>query len=116
MSTIGLYLRMNQPAANALRARLNDAAGSLGYTAIAGPTAGGGNLPELLRAIDAGEVALVLLPEQNRASATEFLREQSDQLRVDASDFHTIGLADALADIANALDAAAERATNPERR
>jgi len=58
--TMGLYFRgMPQDEINALRARLNDRAGELGYTALTGPTAGEGNLAALLVAIDAGEVELV---------------------------------------------------------
>jgi len=114
MSTLTLYLRMTQPAANALRARLNDQAAAHGYTAVRGPTAGQGNLAELLRAIDAGEVALVLLPEQNRASAIRWLREQAQQLEAEANDFSTLGLAEALETFAEALSDAADRAAEKE--
>lgn len=110
MSTIGLYLRkeIDQPAANALRARLNDLAGDLGYTAVAGPTAGGGNLPRLLQAIDAGEVALVRLSKQSQNDAAELLWEQAAWL---IGAWRATALADALIDIADALKAAADRAS-----
>jgi len=114
MATMTLYLRMSQPAANALRARLNDQAAAHGYTAVRGPTAGQGNLAELLRAIDAGEVALVLLPEQNRASAIAWLRDQAQQLEAEANDFSTLGLAEALETFAEALSDAADRAAEKE--
>jgi len=110
MGTLTLYVRTPQPATNALRARLNALAAAHGYTATRGPTAGQGNLAELLRAIDAGEVALVLLPEQNRASAIRWLREQAQQLGAEANDFSTLGLAEALETFADALSDAADRA------
>jgi len=71
MATIGLYVPGSQEGANALRSRLNEIAGELGYTAERGPTTGEGNLVDLLRAIDAGEVALVALSdgEARRARA-----------------------------------------------
>lgn len=68
MSTIGLYFAgLSAEQTNALRARLNKVAGSLGYTAQGGPTAGEGNVAALLQAIDAGEVAVVRLPTVDRA-------------------------------------------------
>ena len=71
MSTVGLYFRMDQPAANALRARLNEMAAGFGYTAAWGPTAGQGNLAALLVAIDAGDVILVRINDtQNGGRST----------------------------------------------
>jgi len=55
-------------------------------------------------------VALVLLPEQNRASAIRWLREQAQQLGAEANDFSTLGLAEALETFADALSDAADRA------
>lgn len=63
-STIGLnFSNLTQPQANALRARLNDLAGDLGYVARSGPTTGRnrGVLAHMLVGIDAGEVAVVKL-------------------------------------------------------
>lgn len=65
--TTGLYFPdLTQPEANALRARLNDLAGALGYVARSGPTTGEnrGVLAHLLVGIDAGEVAVVKLAEE----------------------------------------------------
>ena len=57
---IGLYFRdMDQDEINALRARLNQLAGEIGFTAKAGPTTGEGNLAALLIAIGDGEIILV---------------------------------------------------------
>jgi hypothetical protein len=62
MATIGLYIsRASQEEANALRSRLNGVAGELGYKATRGPTAGEGNLSDMLKGIDLGEVGLVEL-------------------------------------------------------
>jgi len=62
MATIGLYIaRADQEEANALRSRLNSIAGELGYKATRGATAGEGNLADMLKGIDLGEVALVEL-------------------------------------------------------
>ena len=74
MSQMGFYLRgLTQPQANALRARLTDLAASHGYLATRGPTAGRGNLAAMLQALDAGEVATVLLSDGQRAAAIEHL-------------------------------------------
>lgn len=70
--TMGLYFGgMDTEQVNALRARLNDLAGDLGYVARSGPTTGEnrGVLARLLVGIDAGEVAVVKLPEAQRANA-----------------------------------------------
>lgn len=66
MPTIGFYFPsyMSNDDVNALRERLNEVAASFGYTASRGPTAGQGNLAEMLIAIDAGELAMVLLPDE----------------------------------------------------
>ena len=76
MPAIGLYFPncLDRAAVNALRSRLNAIAAELGYYAnLRSPTAGRGNLPELLIAIDAGEVALVLLPDEQRVEAVAAL-------------------------------------------
>ena len=73
MTAIGIYVRLGRQATNAFRARLNEIAASHGYIAHSGPTKGQGNLVELLHAIDGGEMALVLLPDEQRARAIEYL-------------------------------------------
>jgi hypothetical protein len=75
MATIGLYIRGDQESANALRARLNELAGSLGYVASAGPTAGEGNLAGLLAAIDRGDVVLIALSDDEKQAAMGELEE-----------------------------------------
>jgi len=113
-ATIGLYFSMSQEGANTLRARLNEIAAGFGYTATRGPTTGRGNLAEMLRAIDAGEVALVLVPDNHQRPLAEFLRRTAAGVRADAGSFQEIGLADSLEVVAEALDAAAERAERGE--
>ena len=73
MPAIGLYFPGTQEEVNALRERLNALAGEFGYTATRGPTTGQGNLAEMLVAIDAGELALVLLPDEQFSPALEVL-------------------------------------------
>jgi hypothetical protein len=103
MTTIGFYFRgMERQAVNALRARLNDLAAGFGYIAHGGPTTGRGNAAELFVAIDGGEVALVLLSDEQRAMVTLFLEQQVDAQPGTA-------LAEALQVIADALVAAAQR-------
>jgi len=100
MSSIGLYFRgLSKKGVNALRARLNDLAATFGYTALGGPTFGQGNLAAMLVGIDAGELALVLLSDEQFKLAIEAL----DQL---ATDLPSDNWAKA---IANSLRAAYER-------
>lgn len=75
MPAIGLYFPsyMTKDDVNALRERLNEIAASFGYTASRGPTAGQGNLTEMLIAIDSGELALVLLPDEQIHNALQVL-------------------------------------------
>ena len=75
MPAIGFYFpsRFSREDVNALRSRLNGIAESFGYTAERGPTAGRGNLAEMLTAIDSGELALVLLPDEHYRPALEAL-------------------------------------------
>ena len=101
MSTLGLYFRKEQHEANSLRSRLNELARSMGYLAVSGRTVGQGNLAALLVAIDAGEVALVLLPDEQRAMAAAWLREQAEG--------QPGPLAEALSTIAASLEAAVDR-------
>ena len=59
-TAIGLYFRgMTKEDTNALRARLNEIALELGYTAKAGPTYGEGNLAAMLVAIATGELQVI---------------------------------------------------------
>lgn len=103
MGTAGLYFRsLEKHQVNALRSRLNELAGSMGYKADPkSPTAGQGLLAALLVAIDAGEVALVLLPDEQRAMAVAWLREQAE--------CQPGPLAEALGSIAASLEAAVDR-------
>ena len=92
-----------------MRARLNKIAQGFGYIATGGPTTGDGNLSALLVAIDAGEVALVLLPPNYAVSVVEFLREAGKRVYAEADDFADIGLGDELCMIADALEDARAR-------
>lgn len=110
MATIGLYIRgLDQEGANALRARLNQIAAEFGYTAERGATAGEGNLAEMLTAIDSGELALVLLPDEQRAWTIDWLDEQAASLRENADSWRQYSLSDAIATIADALLKAQQR-------
>ena len=109
MSTIGLYFKRTKPDTNALRTRLNAIAAALGYTAERGPTAGQGNLAEMLEAIDAGKVALVLLDEEQRGYVIDYLREITS--REGAAMFQDLAITEALQVIANSLEQAANRST-----
>jgi len=75
MPTIGVYFPSDfeKEDVNALRARLNVVAASHGYIAHRGPTAGQGALAHLLIAIDAGEVATLLLPDEQINQALDHL-------------------------------------------
>lgn len=105
MPTLGLYYsdRFTQAEVNALRSRLNAMAGSFGYIAHRGPTTGQGNLAELLIAIDSGEVALVLLPDEQRSAMVDFLRQ------VAADSQQSALVTEAAESIAQALEQAIER-------
>ena len=106
-STIGLYFRRDQGSANALRSRLNEIAATFGYTATRGATTGQGNLSEMLEAIDAGELALVLLPDEHFRPALEALDAISAQSRFGADNW--------AAGVARALRAALERGVEAEK-
>jgi len=100
---LGLYFRKEQHEANSLRSRLNELARSMGYLAVSGRTVGQGNLAALLVAIDAGEVALVLLPDEQQGMVARWLRERAVAMTANAP------LAEALSTIAAALEAAVDR-------
>jgi len=81
MTTTGFYFRgLNNEQVATMRRRLNDLAAELGYVAWSGPTAGQGNLAAMLQAIDAGEVAVVLLSDEQRRQAARWLNEQAGQV------------------------------------
>lgn len=109
MTTIGLYFPLDQESTNALRQRLNDLAAGLGYTATRGPTAGEGNLSEMLLAIDAGEVALVLLDPLVRGYTIDHLRKLANALEEGAPSFEALAIVEGLNAIADRLDQAANR-------
>lgn len=104
MPAIGLYFPsiFSKEDVNAIRSRLNEIAADHGYTATRGPTAGEGNLTEMLCAIDSGEIALVLLPDEQRRQATAWLQQQAEQMASGP-------LASALQSIAVGLTAAQAR-------
>jgi len=80
MTTIGLYFRgLDREQTNALRTRLNQIAFDFGYYAERGPTAGRGNLAEMLIAIDAGELALVLFADGWFRPALEHLEAVGEE-------------------------------------
>ncbi len=109
-ATFGLYFKgMSQEEVNAMRQRLNTIAASHGYTSERGPTTGEGNAAEMLMAIDSGELATVLLADEERASVIAWLDQQAEQLRsTDAL------LADTVKTIANQLYAAVRRERDAE--
>lgn len=105
MPAIGFYFpsHMTKEDVNALRERLNEVAASFGYTASRGPTAGQGNLAEMLIAIDSGELALVLLPDEQIHNALQVL----DRLHREDS-FHSDWAKDVAASLRAALQRGAE--------
>jgi len=66
MPAIGFYFpnSMTKDDLNALRDRLNQIAATHGYTTTRGPNPGHGSLVQMLLAIDTGELALLLLPDE----------------------------------------------------
>ena len=103
MSTLGLYFPMPRPEANELRAELNAIARQHGYLATRGPTAGQGNAAAMLVAIATGELAVLLLPDEQRAWFAEWLRAQAAQLR-QQPDLRSWSLAEACETTAEALE------------
>lgn len=67
-----LYFRNNRDA-KAILATLAEIALAFGYVNHAGPNPGAGNVAELLAAIASGELALVLLPDEQRDYAIDDL-------------------------------------------
>lgn len=80
MTTIGFYFPLNPEETNSLRARLNLVAKRHGYTTSRGRGTGQGNLVGLLIAIDTGEVATVLLSDEQRKTAIRELNIISAQI------------------------------------
>ncbi len=108
-STFGLYFKgLSQEYANAMRQRLNTIAASYGYCADRGPTTGKGNAAEMLMAIDEGELAIVLLPDEQRAAVIEWIEKN-------ASTIGNFMVGEALESIARQLQAAIEREKETEK-
>lgn len=82
MATIGLYLGCSQEEANAIRAQLNEIAASLGYLALAGPTAGQGNAAAMLAAIAKGDVIVSQKTYEIQVPATGWTRDRYEQARI----------------------------------
>lgn len=91
-----LYFR-NEHDEDAIMSSLAQIASQHGYTNIAGPKPGAGNVAELLAAIADGEVALVLLPDEHLSLAVDFLRQAARDHSGD------LPLSNALSDIASSL-------------
>lgn len=73
-----LYFRSNRNAA-AIMVTLAEIAAAFGYINHAGPRPGAGNVAELLAAIATGELALVLLPDEQRDYAIADLSDDAAQ-------------------------------------
>lgn len=68
-----LYFRRNRDAA-AILSRLAEMAAAFGYVNHAGPNPGAGNVAEMMAAIASGELAVILLPDEQRDYAITDLR------------------------------------------
>lgn len=108
---LGFYLAgFTAAEARQLRADLAEIARQHGYIARRGPTSGDGNVAELLVAIASGEVALLLLADEEQWKAIEYLDAETERLR--QSDYTT---AEALRVVSDALKDAQKRAAAQER-
>ncbi len=96
------FYHPSQAEANRLRDQLNKLAAQHGYAASRGRMTERGGGAELLTAIANGEVALVLLADEQRAWAAEWLEEWAGELEHPS-------LAEALETIAAALRDAMQR-------
>ena len=93
--------RSFQPVTSAaMQAALRRIAERHGYLAMRGPHAGKGNPSALIQALDSGELATVLMADEERRAAI-------DELRRHAATLKDIALADALRDLASQLADAA---------
>jgi len=108
--TRGFYFRgFGQATLAALLLRLAALAAEYGYRTRRGLKAGHGNIAEFLVAIDSGDLATVLLSDEQRDAAMRFLAEESTA-RLDTTlggAFEVIG--QALADAVARERAAAQR-------
>lgn len=110
-ATIGLYFPLSKDELNALRHRLNYLFGSMGYADEDSTPPYRGGLPAGLMALDKGELALVLLPDEQRAWAREWLLQQAATLEKaePPRSFRELGIIEALRVIADALGEAIDR-------
>jgi hypothetical protein len=71
----------NKPALSSapIQAALRRVAERHGYTSTRGPRAGQGNAIEVILALDSGELATVLLPDEQRWWLIRWLHEQAQQ-------------------------------------
>lgn len=117
MSTIGLYFGLTQEAANALRRRLNELFGRLGYATETSANASrkrrkpwSGGLPKGLVALDRGELVVVKVPLEAQAVIVH-LRESTKALKEDFGK-HADYIIAALLAHAEALEQAVRRQEN----
>jgi len=109
MANINLYFRnMTNAQSRALRARLAEISASHGYIAMRGPTAGDGNPASLMAAIANGEMATVLLADDERRRAVHQLRRLAEEW-ANSDDLLEAETAEVFTIIADCLSAAAER-------
>lgn len=116
-SAIGLYFPLSKGAANDLRRRLNYQFGQMGYADKDSKPPWRGGLPAGLLAIDKGELALVLLPDEQRTWAREWLYQRADDLTNDTETGCTpkeLAIAEALRTIADALGEAMNKEIEAE--
>lgn len=112
MATIGLFFAMPQEDANAMRARLNELFGRLGYATEEGTVSSRkrrqpwrGGLPGGLIGLDKGEVVVVPVPDDpdQREEVIRRLRQLRDENEKDFFDPCSDPLTQALSAYADAL-------------
>jgi hypothetical protein len=109
-SAIGFYFPLDKDERNALRAHLNALFGALGYAEEGSKPPYRGGLPAGLMALDKGELALVLLPDEQRVWVRDWLEEQAEALEeATPQSLQDLDVIEALHVIADALTAAMER-------
>jgi hypothetical protein len=79
-TVLGLSFRLDHAEANALRERLNQRAGRLGYRPTMGRSAGKGVLSMLLEGWDRGEVVVVRVDPAKRQELAERLAERMHEV------------------------------------